>query len=82
LWCEVTIDVEFCLAGGLALIQRRIIEKRIAHRALDLDDTVAGEKNHGAMSVEAPDFRAAISRRIVEELENGILIAGGVLGRL
>ena len=77
---EFAIDLEFGAAGGFALCQSRIIEKWIAHRALDLDGAVAGQKDDGGMGLAAPHRGAAISRRIAEQLENGGLDAGLAVG--
>src|SRR6185437_4450037 len=54
------VDREFCLAGGLALIERREIEKRKAHRALDLEGPLARQENRRRMRVDASDLRAAM----------------------
>ena len=44
---------QFGLAGGFALFQRRIIEKRKAHGALDLERAIAGEKHRCRMGIDA-----------------------------
>ena len=75
---KFAIDVEFRLAGGLALIQRRIIEKRVAHRALDLDGALAGQEHDRGMGLAAPYCGAAIGRRIAEQGENSILRIGWI----
>ena len=74
---KFAIDVEFCLAGGLALIQRRIIEKRVAHRALDLYGALAGQEHDRGVGLAAPYCGAAIGRRIAKQGENSILRIGG-----
>ena len=48
------VDLDLGLARGFALGERRIIEKRKAHRALDLQRAVAGEKHRRRVGVDAP----------------------------
>ena len=62
---EGAIDVELGEAGGLAPVQCRIIEKRIFHRALDLEHKVAGEKDRGGMGVDAADLLASLITLVV-----------------
>ena len=47
------VDLQFLLAGALALLQRRIIEEGQPNGALDLQCPVPAEKDHGGMGVDA-----------------------------
>ena len=75
------VDLDLRCASGLALGERRIVEKRKAHRALDLQRAVAGEKYRGRVGIDAPDFLkpAAIGRRIGEKRQYFLLRFGRVV---
>ena len=53
LWRINGVDLQFLLAGALALFQRRVVEEGQPDGALDLQGPVAAEKNHGGMGVDA-----------------------------
>ena len=67
------VDLELGLAGALALLEGRIIQERKAHRALDLEGAVAGEKHRGGMGVDALDRCAVMGRRVGEQGEDRLL---------
>src|SRR5262249_52432197 len=70
---ERPIDPKLRLAGALALGEGRIVEKRKAHRALDLQRAVAGEKYRGGMGIDALDRLAAMGRGVGEQREDRLL---------
>src|SRR5262249_6219335 len=70
---ERPIDPKLRLAGALALGQRRIVQKGKAHRALDLQRAVAGEKYRGGMGIDALDHLAAMGRGVGEQRERRFL---------
>ena len=74
-WRERPVDLDLGFAGGFALFERGKIEKRKAHRALDLQRAVAGEKHRGRVGVDAPDFfgPAAIGCGIGEKRQHVVL---------
>ena len=57
-WRQPPVDLDLRFAGAFALFQGRKIEKRKAHRALDLQGAVAGEKHGRRVRIDAPDFLA------------------------
>ena len=57
LWRELAIDFYFFLAGGFPLLQRRIIQVWKPDGALDLQGTVAFEKNRCRMRIDPIDMR-------------------------
>src|SRR3954452_3641467 len=71
------IDDNLGLAGGLAFIERGIVEKRERHRSLELEGPLAGEEHHARMSVDALDRCSAMGGRIGEECEDRFLGGGG-----
>jgi hypothetical protein len=71
--CEKAVDLQLRVAGGLALFQRRIIEERELHRALDLHHPLACEEHRRAMRVDACHLRAAMRGGIGQEREHGVL---------
>ena len=64
------IDLKLGLAGGLALVERRIVEEREFHRALDLQRAFAGKEDRGRMGVDAGHLLPAVGRGIGEEFEH------------
>ncbi len=70
---ERPVDLELGLAGRLALVEGRIVEKREAHRALDLPGAVAGQEHRRRMGVDALDRRPAMGRRLGEQREHRLL---------
>ena len=64
---EIAVDVELRAASGEPPVERRIIQKRIAHRALDLDGAIAGEEHNGCMGLNPAHRRAAIGRGIAQD---------------
>ena len=56
--------------AALRLLERRIVEKGKAHRALDLEGTVAGEKDGGRVGVDALHLLAAVGRGIGEKRQH------------
>jgi hypothetical protein len=70
------IDGDLSLAGGFALVERGIVEKRELHRPLELEGAVAGEEHHARMGVDTLDRRSAMGRRVGEECEDRLLRGG------
>ena len=66
------VDGKLGLAGEATLFQRGKIHEGKAHRALDLVNIVAREKDDGAMGVDALN-RAAMGRRVAEKGQNSVL---------
>src|SRR5262249_40061740 len=56
-----------------AVGRRRIGEKGKAHRALELERAVAGEKYRGGMGIDALDRLAAMGRGVGEQREDRLL---------
>jgi len=73
---ESPVDLKLCLAGLLAQSQGRIVEERKAHRALDLECAVAGQKHRGRVGIDALDRRSAMGRRLGQQGENRFLLLG------
>ena len=71
--CERLVDRKLGLAGGFALVERRIIEEREFDRALNLQDAIAGKKHRCAMGVDARCRNAAMCRWIGQKLEYFVL---------
>jgi hypothetical protein len=69
-----SIDGKLGLAGRPALGERRIIEKGEAHRALDLERAITGEKHRGRVGVDALDTRAAMGRGTAEKSQHFALL--------
>jgi hypothetical protein len=63
------------ISASQARFQGGKIEKRKAHRALDLQRAVAGEKHGGRVRIDAPDFfgSTAIGCRIGEKRQHVLL---------
>src|SRR5260370_218876 len=59
---ERLVDLELGLAGGLALLERGIVQEWEAHGALDLEGAVACEEHRRRMGVDALDRRATKGR--------------------
>ncbi len=57
------IDRKLGVAGGLALVERRIVEEWEAHGALDLQHLIADEKNRCGVGIDALDRAAAMRGR-------------------
>jgi hypothetical protein len=74
-WRQPPVDLDLHFTGAFALFQSGKIEKRKAHRALDLQRAVAGEKHGGCVRIDAPDFfgPAAIDSRIGEKRQHVVL---------
>ncbi len=70
---ERPIGFDLCLQRCLAQRERREIQKRKLHGALDLVGVLAGEKHCGRVSVDARHFRAAKCRRVGEQIERSLL---------
>ncbi len=70
---ERPVDAKLRLAGALALGERRIVQERKAHRALDLEGAVAGEKHRGRMGIDALDRLAAMGRGVGQQGEDRLL---------
>src|SRR5260370_31395562 len=54
---ELAVDVDLFVAGGFALLKRRIIQERETDGALDLQRAVAFEKDRRRMGVDPVDPR-------------------------
>ena len=61
------VDRQFRQTGGVALVQRRIVQIGIAHRALQLQRPVAGQENQGGMGVDPLHRQTAMAARIAQE---------------
>ena len=72
------VDVDLGLAGGLAFLQSREIEKGKLDRPFDLEHALGREENHRRMSIDARDFATAVRRRIGQQREDFILRIGDV----
>src|SRR5262249_4583867 len=70
---ECPVDVELGRTGSLAPVERRIVEKRKPHRALDLERAVAGEEHRGRVGVDALDCVAAMGGTVGEERKHSVL---------
>ena len=70
------IDLQLLLAGALALLQRRIVEKRQAHGPLDLQCPVAAEKNHRGMGVDPLAALGRTEAGTIEKIEHLLLQVG------
>ncbi len=73
---ERLVDFDFLFAGGLALRQRRIIQKREANCALDFQRARAGEKYRSRVSVD-PMNRAM--RREAHQKRKDLVLGAGLL---
>jgi hypothetical protein len=69
------VDRKLGVAGLLALGERRIVEKRETHRALDLERTLAGEEHRGRVGIDALYVLAAVGRGVGEKGQNLVLVA-------
>ena len=76
---EGAIDLELGLARRLASLQRRIVEERKAHRALDLEGALPRQEHRGRVGVEAPDRFAAVAGGVGQEAEYGLLVIFGLV---
>ncbi len=74
LWRINGVDLQFLLAGALALLQRRVIEEGQPNGALDLQGPVAAEKNHGGMGVDALAALCRTEAGAIEKIEHALLI--------
>ena len=70
---EGSIDLDLGRAGGLAPVERRIIEERKAHRALDLEGALAGQKYRRGMGVDSLDRRAAMGCGVAKKVDHRLL---------
>ena len=76
------VDLQFLLAGALALLQRRIVEEGQPNGALDLQCAVAAEKYHGGMGVDALAALCRTKAGPIEEIEHALLIDLGRYGSI
>ena len=68
-----TVHLDLGRAGGLAPVERRIIEERKAHGALDLEGAVAGQKYRRRMGINSLDRRAAMGCGPPEKIDHCLL---------
>ena len=73
------VDLELRRAGRLALLERRIVEKREAHRALDLQRPLAGQEYRSRVRIDALDRHAAMGRGRGEQREHRLLGCGRII---
>ena len=74
LWRINGVDLQFLLAGALALLQRRVVEEGQPNGALDLQGPVAAEKYHGGMGVDALAALCRTEAGAIEKIEHALLI--------
>ena len=82
LWRIAGVDLQFLLAGALALLQRRIVEEGQPNGALDLQGPVAAEKYHGGMGVDALAALCRTEAGAIEKIEHALLIDLGSYGSI
>jgi hypothetical protein len=70
---EGPIDRDLGLASCLALRQCGEIQKWKAHRALDLEGALAGEKDRSRVGIDALDRLSAMGRRVTEQRQDRLL---------
>ncbi|WP_369682886.1 hypothetical protein [Rhodopseudomonas palustris] len=70
---EAAIDLELLLAGGLAARQRRIVEEREPHCALDLQRAIPGQEHDGAVGIDPGGGRTAVRCRFRDKSEHLLL---------
>ena len=71
---ELAVDFDLFVAGCFPFLERRIIEKGKADRALDLQRAVAFEKNRRRMGIDPMNMR--MRRRIGQKCEDALLRGG------
>ena len=67
------VDGELGFARLLALVERRIIEEGKAHRALDFEGAIAGEKHRRRVRIDAVDLLVAVGRGIAQKGQHFLL---------
>ena len=67
------VDLDLGRAGAFAFFQRRVIEERKPHRALDLEGAWACQEHRGGMGVDAGHRLATVDFRPGEEVEDCLL---------
>ena len=70
---EWSIGLNFGITGFFTFREAREVEKWKAHRAFDFEGTLAGEKHHGSVSIDAIHRMAAMGRPIGEERKDRVL---------
>src|SRR5262245_37842799 len=76
---EGAVHLELGRACRLTFLQRGVIEKGKAHRTLDLEGVIAGEKHRRGVRIEALDVAPAMGRGVAQEVENRGLVGGSLL---
>jgi hypothetical protein len=72
------VDFYLGLAGGFALFQGGVVEKRKTHRALDLQRPILGEKDRGSVRVDAPNLLPAMGCGIGKKGQHFFLAIGAI----
>ncbi len=67
------VYLELGRASGLAPVERRIIEERKAHGALDLEGALAGQKYRRRMGIDSLDRRAAVGCGVAKKVDHRLL---------
>ncbi len=67
------IDCDLGFTRGPPAPKGGKIEERKAHRALDLERPLAGQKNRGGVGVDTLDRRATMGGRIAQEVDHRLL---------
>ncbi len=67
------VDRKLGLAGQFALSERRVVEKRKAHRTFDLERALAGEEHRRRVGIDALRLLAAVGRGVGEKGQHFVL---------
>jgi hypothetical protein len=67
------VDGKLCFARLSALAERRIVEEGKAHRALDFEGAIAGEKHRRRVCIDAVDLLVAVGLGIAQKGQHFLL---------
>ena len=70
-----SVDFQFLFAGGFALLKRRVVEKRQSHGPLDLQCTIAAEKDHRGVRIDPLGAAFRAKAGVFQKIKYAILKA-------